>query len=231
MSDIPGGPMATRPVFLYWLVDCSGSMVMDGKIGAMNFAIREALPELVSAADANPAATLMMRVLSFSTEARWESEAAVPVHDFRPPALEADGTTALGAALRLLAEELHTPPMPTRALRPVIVLISDGVPTDDWRAGLRALDTTPWGRRSVRVAIAVGDDADRDVLKEFLQNPELEPLNAGRISELARSLRWASTMAVRASSSPAAHPAGLDFVTFTTLPPPTLLDDGDDDVW
>ncbi|MDX3521325.1 tellurium resistance protein [Streptomyces scabiei] len=227
MSDIPGGPMATRPVVLYWLVDCSGSMSMNGKIGALNFAIREALPDLLSAAADNPAATLMMRVLAFSSEARWESETAVPIEDFRPPELEAHGATALGAALRLLAEELHTPPMPTRALRPVIVLISDGIPTDDWRAGLRALDTTPWGRRSLRVAIAVGDDADRGILQEFLQNPELEPLNAGRISELARSLRWASTMAVRASSSPTTHTV---FTGFTSLPPQALGDD-DEDVW
>jgi uncharacterized protein YegL len=228
MSDIPGGPMATRPVFLYWLVDCSASMSMNGKIGALNFAIREALPDLLSAAESNPAATLLVRVLAFSSEARWESETAVPIEDFFPPELEADGATALGAALRLLAEELHTPPMPTRALRPVIVLISDGMPTDDWRAGLRALDTTPWGRRSVRVAIAVGDDADRGILKEFLQNPELEPLHAGRISELARSLRWASTMAVRASSSPTAHTVPADGFTIS-LPPQASLDD--DDVW
>jgi uncharacterized protein YegL len=182
-------------------------------------------------AEENPAATLMMRVLSFSSEARWESEAAVAVQDFHPPELEADGTTDLGAALRLLAEELHTPPMPTRALRPVIVLISDGVPTDDWRAGLRALDTTPWGRRSVRVAIAIGEDADRGVLKEFLQNPELEPLNASRVSELARSLRWASTMAVRASSLPSPRMTSFDLSSLSFPATPSSGSPGDDDVW
>lgn len=43
---IPGGPMASRPVHFFWILDCSLSMTMDGKIGELNSAIREALPAM-----------------------------------------------------------------------------------------------------------------------------------------------------------------------------------------
>src|ERR671915_110041 len=42
-------------------------------------------------------------------------------------------------ALSMVAEQLRIPPMVERALPPVLVLISDGQPTDDYASGLKAL--------------------------------------------------------------------------------------------
>jgi len=112
---------------------------------------------------------------------------------------------------------------------PVLALVSDGVPTDDWKAGLKAIDATPWGRKAVRVAIAIGTDADRGVLQEFLGNPELQPLDANSPKQLAAAIRWASTAAVKAASQPVAG----EGPTLTKQPfaPPVIDDDDDDDVW
>ena len=57
----------------------------------------------------------------------------------------------------------------------MLVLISDGQPTDDFTSGLQALMNEPWGRKAVRIAIAIGEDADQEVLKKFIANPELRP--------------------------------------------------------
>lgn len=46
MAKRPGGELATRPLHFIWLADCSGSMSIDGKIQALNNAIREALPRI-----------------------------------------------------------------------------------------------------------------------------------------------------------------------------------------
>jgi len=51
--------------------------------------------------------------------------------------LTADGVTDMGKALRLVADQLKIPPM-TDGLPPVLVLISDGQPTDDFNGGLKA---------------------------------------------------------------------------------------------
>jgi uncharacterized protein YegL len=202
MSEIPGGAMAHRPVHFFWLLDCSGSMSINGKIQELNYAVREALPDMQRVAHENATAQLMVRVVTFSDGAQWHVHTPTPIEDFQWTDLTTNGITDLGAALRLVAGELETPPMPERALKPVLALVSDGQPTDDWRAGLQAVDNTPWGRRAVRVAIAIGQDADVAMLKEFLASPELEPLRAHNPAQLAGAIRWASTVAVRAASTP-----------------------------
>nr|WP_234364885.1 tellurium resistance protein [Streptomyces himastatinicus] len=228
MSDIPGGPMANRPVHFIWLLDCSYSMQGE-KIARLNYAIREAIPEMRSVAHDNPAAQLLLRTLTFSTTAQWHHKNPVPVDDFTWQDVQVDGMTNLGEALDLVSRELQTPPMPQRALKPVLALVSDGVPTDDWKAGLKAIDATPWGRKAVRVAIAIGEDADRNVLQEFLGNPELRPLDANSPKQLAAAIRWASTAAVKAASQPVA--ASSDTLSKPLPYAPPVLDDDDDDVW
>ncbi|MFB6617288.1 tellurium resistance protein [Streptomyces sp. NPDC085524] len=220
--------MANRPVHFIWLLDCSYSMQGE-KIGQLNYAIREAVPAMRSVAQDNPAAQLLLRTMTFSTTARWHHQDPVPVEQFTWQDVQVDGMTNLGDALHLVSRELDTPPMPQRALKPVLALVSDGVPTDDWKAGLRAVDATPWGRKAVRVAIAIGADADRTVLQEFLGNPELQPLDANSPKQLAAAIRWASTAAVKAASQPMAGSAD----TIVKQPPyaPPALDDDDDDVW
>ncbi|MCX4392946.1 MULTISPECIES: tellurium resistance protein [unclassified Streptomyces] len=220
--------MANRPVHFIWLLDCSYSMQGE-KIGQLNYAIREAIPEMRSVAHDNPAAQLLLRTLTFSTDARWLHQAPVPVDDFTWQNVQVDGMTNLGEALEVVSLELRTPPMPQRALKPVLALVSDGVPTDDWKAGLKTLDATPWGRKAVRVAIAIGADADRGVLQEFLGNPELQPLDANSPKQLAAAIRWASTAAVKAASQPVAGSSDVGAKQSPYAPP--QLDDDDDDVW
>ncbi|OKI01426.1 tellurium resistance protein [Streptomyces sp. CB02923] len=220
--------MANRPVHFIWLLDCSYSMQGE-KIGMLNYAIREAIPEMRSVAHDNPAAQLLLRTLTFSTTVQWHHKDPVPVDDFTWQDVQVDGVTNLGEALHVVSRELQAPPMPRRALKPVLALVSDGVPTDDWKAGLKAVDATAWGKKAVRVAVAIGADADRSVLREFLGNPELQPLDANNPKQLAAAIRWASTAAVKAASQPVAGSSDA----LTKQPPyaPPVLDNDDDDVW
>jgi hypothetical protein len=41
MAKRPGGELATRPLHFIWIADGSGSMAVDGKIQALNTAIRD----------------------------------------------------------------------------------------------------------------------------------------------------------------------------------------------
>jgi uncharacterized protein YegL len=92
--------------------------------------------------------------------------------------------------------------MPERGLPPVLVLVSDGEPTDDFRNGLRRLLAEPWGRRAVRIAIAIGDDASLPLLAEFISDPEIKPLRAANAHQLHDFIRWASTAVLMTASSP-----------------------------
>lgn len=189
----PGGELASRPLHFFWVVDCSGSMYGE-KIGAVNHAIQSTVPDMVDAANDNPNAQLLIRTLKFSTGASWVTTNPVPIGDFTWEDLEAGGVTDLGKAFDMLAAQLTIPPMTDRALPPVIVLLSDGQPTDDFKKSLENLLHLPWGKKAVRIAISIGQDADDDVLTAFTGNRELV-LQANNPQALVKMIKWASTAA------------------------------------
>ena len=189
-----GGPMARRQLHFIWILDLSGSMRADGKIQALNVAISEALPSLRAAAQGNMSADVLVRVATFSTGARWHHPEPTPVGEFRWEPVTAGGFTDMGAALTLVAEGLHVPPMPERGLAPVLVLVSDGQPTDNFDDGLRQLLDTTWGSRAIRLAIAIGHDADQAVLQTFIGHDSGQrPVLANNPDGIIAAIRWAST--------------------------------------
>src|SRR5271167_3124745 len=167
----PGGKLISRPLHFFWIVDCSGS-ISGSKIHELNYAIRTALPEMQTVARENPNAEVKVRAVKFSDSAEWHVSQPTPVENFTWTDVTASGVTCMGSALSLVAEQLKMPPMEQRALPPAIVLVSDCQPTDDFGGGLSALIDQPWGRKAVRLAIAIGGDADLDVLQKFIGTPE-----------------------------------------------------------
>lgn len=138
MAKLPGGELSNRPLHFFWIADCSGSMFGE-KIASLNYAIRDVIPSMREAAKANPNAQLLIRALKFSTGATWLTNKPINVEDYEWEDLEADGLTEMGKAFNLLADQLTMPPMPERALPPVLVLLSDGQPTDVYTPGLKRL--------------------------------------------------------------------------------------------
>jgi uncharacterized protein YegL len=239
VSKRPGGELATRPLHFIWIADCSGSMGNDGKIQALNTAIREAIPHMQKVADDNPNAQVLVRAVAFGSGAQWHISQPTPVSDFVWEDLSASGETDLGKALLAVADQLKIPPMTDRALPPVLVLLSDGQPTDDFESGLKALVEQPWGRKAVRIAIAIGGDADREVLQRFIGNSEVKPLAANSPEALVKYIKWASTAVLKSASSPAvasensqatgAAPLPAQQVPIPAAPDPAATDA--DDVW
>lgn len=234
MSKRPGGELAARPLHFIWIADCSGSMEYDGKIESLNNAIREAIPHMRDVANENPNAEIQVRVLTFSNGAQWHVTHPQPIASFKWTDLTANGVTDLGKALTMLADQLKIPPMTDRALPPVLVLISDGQPTDDFDSGLKALMDQPWGKRAVRVAIAIGKDANLDVLQKFIGHSELKPLQANNPEALVKQIRFVSTAVLKSASSPASQPSdSASSSTHVPIPTPPVIDSSspDDDVW
>ena len=234
MSKLPGGALASRPLHFFWIADCSGSMGIDGKIQALNNAIREAIPHMQQVAAENPNAQVLVRAVAFANGARWHLSQPVPISDFRWKDLKSGGVTDMGKALVLVADQLDPEIMPTRALPPVLVLISDGQPTDDFDGGLTDLMDQPWGKKAVRIAIAIGEDADHSVLQKFIGPPELTPLQANNADTLVKYIKWASTEVLKSASSPASQT--LDAAPATNVRLPAVPDadaslNSVDDVW
>jgi uncharacterized protein YegL len=162
-----------RQMALFFLVDTSGSM--EGtKIGAVNTAIREVVPELqdIGGADID----LRIAVLEFSMGCRWQNPAGpVAVDDFFWTNLTAAGGTDMGAAFRELNDKLSRKSFlkaPSASVAPMLLLLSDGQPGDDYESGLALLKNNNWYKSAVKVAIAIGSDADHDILAEFTGTAE-----------------------------------------------------------
>ena len=204
MSERPGGALAKRPLQFIWIVDCSGSM-QGKKMESLNLAIRESTKPMQDVADENPNAEVLVRVVRFSDGAQWHVSQPTEIHGFKWNDLDADGVTDMGKAMTMVADALKMENMPPRGLPPVLVLISDGQPTDDFNGGLKALMDQPWGKKSVRIAVAIGDDADLDVLQKFIGNSEVKPLVASNVQDLVKKIKWASTVPLKAASNPASR--------------------------
>ena len=201
MSKRPGTALASRSLHFIWIIDCSGSMAANGKIQALNNAMREAIPHMQQVADDNPNANVLVRALKFSSGAQWHISQPTPVAEFKWLDLNAGGARDMGKALLTVADQLKIPPMPERALPPVLILISGGQPTDEISKGLQAIMDQQWGKKAVRLAVAIGEDADLDVLQKFIGHSEITPLLANNPEAFTRYIKWVSTTVLKAVSS------------------------------
>ena len=82
----------------------------------------------------------------------------------------------MGAAFRALNEKLSTShgfmKRASGSVAPVLFLLSDGEPTDDYKAGLQKLKENNWYKIAVRVAVGYSDACNDEVLREFTMNSE-----------------------------------------------------------
>jgi len=195
-----------RTMVLFFVIDTSGSM--DGsKIGAVNTAIEEVIPSIREVSDENADAQIKIAALEFSSGATWITKSGpVEADQFRWNYLEAAGVTDLGAACKTLNDKLSTKEFmqeATGSFAPAIFLLSDGDPTDDWEKGLETLKQNNWFKAAVKVAIAIGEDANKSVLKAFTGSMEavLETHNAASLKKMIKFVSvTASKVASRSSN-------------------------------
>lgn len=179
--------MARRlPVYL--LLDTSSSMT-----GEPIEAVKTGLQTLLSALRQDPYAleTVHLSVITFDTAAKQ----AVPLTEvaaFQAPDIQASGVTALGAGLQLLSESIAREVTKGSGeqrgdWKPLVFLMTDGAPTDDWRRGKKALDNV---KIATLVACAAGPGAKKDVLQELTE--AVVSLDTADSSTIKAFFQWVS---------------------------------------
>lgn len=168
-------PAPRKTMTLFYLVDTSGSMA-GAKIGTVNNAMMEAIEsDLKELSDSNDDAEIKVAIMKFSTGCEWVTPSKEPLSlaDVSWRDVQAGGLTDMGSAFIELDKKLSRNAFlqsQTGAYAPVIILMSDGAPTDDWEKGLAALKTNNWYKNALKIAIAIEEsegEADKNVLKEF----------------------------------------------------------------
>jgi uncharacterized protein YegL len=196
---MPGGGIAKRP--LHFIVAADTSWSMNGtKMQSLNYAIATMLPHLAAWEEAQENAQVLVRVITFDNRAHWHIQEPTPISKLRWTPLRAEprGLTHMGSALRLMASALTNETLERRALRPALLLITDGIATDDFDTGLAELIATPGGKTALRVAVAIGPDARSDQLSKF-STPDVPVLRADRADEIPNLLMAVSIAVSRMS--------------------------------
>ena len=169
--------MARKVLPIIYVIDTSGSMSGE-KIASVNEAMHETIEVLKEVSDKNPDAQVKIAALSFSSGAEWvtNKNGLEDMEDFFWNDIQAGGVTDLGAALDELDKKLSRNAFlvsDTGFCIPVIIFMSDGAPTDDWERSLTKIkDGNKWYKNATKIAIAVGEDADKDVLAKVVGNIE-----------------------------------------------------------
>ena len=126
-------------------------------------------------------------------------------------ALTAGGGTPMGEAIATAKQLIEDKEMtPSRAYRPVVVLVSDGKPTDGWEASLESFVGTGRSTKCDRVALAIGAGTDEEMLRKFIAgtpNPLFHAADAAQILEAFQRVTMSVT--VRSRSVDPNQVAGL----------------------
>lgn len=199
-----------RPLPVIVLADVSGSMAENGKIDALNVALRDMVASF--AKEGRLRAEIQVGLITFGDKEAKEHLPLVAAHSIASiDRFTAFGGTPMGAAFEVARELLEDKErIPSRAYRPVLVLVSDGAPTDDWEDALARLQGSERGRKVTRFAMAIGADADKDMLAKFANDREAPVFEAHESRDIMRFFR-AVTMSVVARSASATpdEPAAL----------------------
>jgi uncharacterized protein YegL len=204
--------MRRLPVYL--LLDTSGSMS-----GEPIEAVKNGMQVLITTLRQDPYAleTAYLSVITFDSTAR-QIVPLTELASFQMPDIQATGVTALGEALALLAQKLETEVQKSTAERkgdwkPIIFLMTDGTPTDDWEHGMRALKQRNFG---LMVACAAGHGANTSVLKSITEN--VVQLDTADSSVIKSYFKWVS--ASISSGSQKVESSGKEVKGLDELPPP-----------
>lgn len=164
--------VSRKSLVIFFLIDVSASM-NGTKMGELNTIMEELIPEIRKVGEADT--EVKVAVLTFSTDVKWMYAEPIPVEEFEWVRLNASGVTSLGAALKELSSRMSRNSFlnsPSLSFAPVMFLMTDGYPSDDYEEGLRALSTNSWYKYGLKAALGIGNEANDDVLAQFTGTPD-----------------------------------------------------------
>ncbi|MCL2063206.1 MAG: VWA domain-containing protein [Candidatus Cloacimonetes bacterium] len=222
MSDKEEGIVKER-LNMYFLLDSSGSMG-GAKIQQLNDCMTTLKP-VIQAEAKNEGVDVVIRALEFgsTSKATWHTgnmDTGKLINDFIWQSLKATGGTPTASAIEMVTDAIDGRYLGERALRPVVILVSDGGCTDGKPKYTKACQdlVTKHGDNVIRVAIGV-DGANIAELEEFASKDiELnKPMvfKAKDAADMVKLIRWVSQAAIKTASK---NPMGQNQQTGNALP-------------
>lgn len=178
----------TQRLPIYLILDCSSSMSGE-PIEAVKQGIKALLLDLKS--DPQAVDTAYLSIIVFDTIAR-QIISLTNIMEIKQPELSVGGATSLGAALKLLQACIETEVRRTTEYqkgdwKPVVFLLTDGIPTDNWQDEILKLKQK---NSATIVACGAGSNVDETILNEITQNVIM--MNNISSGSFAQFFKWIS---------------------------------------
>lgn len=200
--------LVKRAMVVFLIIDISGSM-KGARIGAVNDAIRNLLPELKKREASNTNAEIRIAIMEFSSTANWRTLSPQPISNFVYDDITyVSGGTNFGAAFCALNDKLSRKAFlnaTAGAYTPLIILLTDGKPSDIalYPEQLDKLRHNSWFQYATKAGIAIEEGAlspeCKKVLLEFTGNEKMV-LEAQNTNVLSKQIELVTL-------------TGVDFVT------------------
>ncbi|HOR21326.1 MAG TPA: VWA domain-containing protein [Ruminococcus sp.] len=200
MLDFDDDPLSAtgvsrKSLVIFFLIDTSGSM-KGKKMGELNTVMEELIPEIRKVGEADT--EVKVAVLTFSTDVRWMYSNPIPIEEFEWARLRASGVTSLGAALKELNARMSRNGFlnsPSLSFAPVIFLMTDGYPSDDYKAGLKELQANSWYKFGLKAALGIGSEANDNVLAEFTGSADtvVHAYSGGQLAQMIKIIAVTSS--------------------------------------
>lgn len=184
-----------RPLPVIILADVSGSMFVDNKIGVLNIAIKEMIDSLQG--EDSLRAEVYFSVITFGQGGVKKHLLFSKVNEIKWEELSAGGATPMGEAFMRIKEVIENKDIvPSRSYTPTVILLSDGIPTDNWKEPLQSFLSSPRAAKSFRIAMSIGaGEEGRQVLTEFLGDSDLPLFEANQARDIKKFFKFV-TMSV-----------------------------------
>lgn len=184
-----GSMSQQRRLPVYLLLDCSESMV-----GEPQEAVSQGIRQLITDLKSDPMAieTAWISVICFSSKAT-QLVPLIDVLQFSPPSLPLGPGTKLGAAFDLLGVCIERDVQKSSNThkgdwKPIVYLLTDGVPTDNWQEAVRRFKSA---YPSVNiVAIGCGEDVDVGIMSTI--TPNVLMMQSMSIDAMKAFFKWVS---------------------------------------
>lgn len=191
--------VSKKSLVIFFVIDTSASM-RGKKIGELNTVMEELIPEIRKVGEADT--DVKVAVLTFSTDIKWMYSAPISIEDFEWSRLNASGVTSMGAAFEELSARMSRNSFlssPSLSFAPVIFLMTDGYPSDDYKKGLRELYSNSWYKFGLKAALGIGNEANDDMLAEFTGSKDTV-VHAYTGSQLAQMIKIVAVTASQIGS-------------------------------
>lgn len=196
------------------MLDTSGSMN-----GEPIEAVKNGVQVLISTLRQDPYAleTAYISVITFDSTAQ-QITPLTDLSSFHAPEIRASGGTSLGAGLSVLAQSIDREVKKSTSevkgdWKPLVFIMTDGMPTDSWQSGLAEFKNRKTG---LVVACAAGSGADTNILKQITEL--VVSLDTADSATIKAFFKWVS--ASISTGSEKIESGGKEVIGLNELPPP-----------